>query len=816
MFDEYQLGQLERRGITPEIAQSAGVRNITDPSQLPEGCPDYWRTDNSYLPGLLFPWTSVDGRVEYQIRPNVPPIDPETKRPKKYAGRGKEDGYEPVLWAAKKGDDDGVVLIVEGTCQTVAAAAYAPEDSWVFGMFGCWGWSSEKIPVPDLAIVADRDVVVAMDADYATNRSVWDAAKALQEAVRAEGARTIRFVHLPTGGKTGLDDYLGSRPMERRADVLARLMRDSKIEKFPVSRQPKAKRQDDNHEIFGDTGLLTDRASKLLRERAPMLLTNDEKIAVYQNGVFKRSDLAFTGLAGDLMGDNYRTHYRSTLAEYLSGVLYTSGDILPDYSDAPMLNCANGMLNLISGEFVDHDPSYRSSAQIPVEWDPEATCPTYEKWLAESAPGQVDDLEETVSTMLDPSRTPAKAVFLFGPSRSGKSTFLRLTQRMAGSDNLSSVTLHQLVENRFMSANVYGRMLNVASDIPAAHLEDISIFKMMTGEDPIQADRKNGKQFSFINRALFAFSANALPTVGEASNAYISRIKPFLFPHSFEGAEDPTIEARMVEELPGILVRWVRAYNRLIKRGRVLPTDETVQKEFVRQSDRVRQFVEECCEIVPADDSSIPAKWTGAMSNGTELAKALKEWAEANNTRAIGRNKLMERIFTMEGVVKVREAGGKRREGVNLRIKPQDDWGASPVAVSQEMKNEIEEAMREPVKTEEKTEVSPAKTEVVPALGDTWDDILNTAQPIPDEAIRCKGCGYREEHVPTEAGELNCPRCFPQDFAWTMDDPMGANPKPETSWPGRRCQCRDCPGGGKLHPDLLGKKTWDEGEKRWM
>jgi putative DNA primase/helicase len=67
----------------------------------------------------------------------------------------------------------------------------------------------------------------------------------------------------------------------------------------------------------------------------------------------------------------------------------------------------------------------------------------------------------------------------------------------------------------------------------------VSVFKLMTGEDVVLANRKYGAQFTFTNRALFAFSANELPTIGEGSRAYSERIKPFRFDRSFAGREDP-------------------------------------------------------------------------------------------------------------------------------------------------------------------------------------------------------------------------------------------------------------------------------------
>jgi putative DNA primase/helicase len=56
------------------------------------------------------------------------------------------------------------------------------------------------------------------------------------------------------------------------------------------------------------------------------------------------------------------------------------------------LNVRNGMLDLDTLELHTHDPKYLSKVQLPVEWAPDATCPTYEWWVDKLlAPGQRDD-----------------------------------------------------------------------------------------------------------------------------------------------------------------------------------------------------------------------------------------------------------------------------------------------------------------------------------------------------------------------------------------------------------------------------------------
>jgi phage/plasmid-associated DNA primase len=97
---------------------------------------------------------------------------------------------------------------------------------------------------------------------------------------------------------------------------------------------------------------------------------------------------------------------------------------------------------------------------------------------------QINDLEEITSLMLDPTTTPQRRSSDTGPSRSGKGTYLQVMNSVAGARNVSSVNLHQLVSNRFMSATVNGKMLDSPGDLSAAHVENVSTLKQMTGETP--------------------------------------------------------------------------------------------------------------------------------------------------------------------------------------------------------------------------------------------------------------------------------------------------------------------------------------------
>lgn len=669
---------LESSAIAAEVARAAGVYSITAVTQLPEQFAKYGR---KAVPALAFPWRSPGGTEATQLRPDTPVVDDD-------GGEHKylwPSGVSSILNAVRPIDDPTVILAVEGTKQALAAASYAAPNVAVYGLAGCRSWSTDGIPVADLEIVDGRAAVVAFDADIASNVDVWTAASRFADALLAEGATEVRYLTLPASAKSGLDDVLASRKPDRRAAYLSRLIHQAKV-KLPPKPAKKVKRDEGGY--FGDDGLLVERLYNGITARHPAALTRERRVALYRGGVYHIDSTAFSGVIAEMLGDRFRPFHRAAAEEFAAGMLYNGGIFLPDRCASALLNVSNGMLDLATATLKPHDPSYLSSTQLPIVWDPEATCPTYERWLAEAIGGQVDDLEEVTSTMLDPSRTPTKAVFLFGPTRSGKSTFLRLLQAVAGPENMSAVTLHQLAGNRFAAANVYGKILNCAADLSSAHVEDMSIFKMMTGEDPIQADRKHGGQFAFVNRALFAFSANELPTVSESSRAYVERIKPFEFPKSFAGNEDPTIEERMLShELPGILARWVRAWQRVAERGHFLKTDERVRKEFETRSDRVRQWVAECCKVVRttaggaavAPNTLLPPF---ELTTRRELAQAFNLWAEDNNGSRMGERKIIDRLTNMAGVYEVRRSTDRTR-GLNIIFRgPNDDDDEEPTPPS--------------------------------------------------------------------------------------------------------------------------------------
>jgi DNA polymerase family A/uncharacterized protein DUF3854 len=226
---------LTSQAVDIELAQALGVRSLTSREDNPqEGVWGNWANH----PAILFPWTNEAGETEYQVRPDNPTEDTRG-RARKYVFR---KDMTPILWAVRPVADAERIAIVEGTKQALAAASYAPPGVGVYGIAGCRSWQIDGQPIADLVAADGREVVVILDADAAENPQVYEAGIALSEALVMEGATKVLFGRLPGGGKSGLDDVLGSRPAARRADYLARIIGAAKPK--PADTKPKGKKKE--------------------------------------------------------------------------------------------------------------------------------------------------------------------------------------------------------------------------------------------------------------------------------------------------------------------------------------------------------------------------------------------------------------------------------------------------------------------------------------------------------------------------------------------------------------------------------------------
>lgn len=265
-----------------------------------------------------------------------------------------------------------------------------------------------------------------------------------------------------------------------------------------------------------------------------------------------------------------------------------------------IVNVANGLLDVETGELKPHSSDFLSPIQLSVRYDATATCPAWEQFVAEVFPKDAQQLAwDVLAWLMTPDISIQTAVLLMGQGANGKSAYLAGVRAFLGRANVASENLHNLESNRFAVAQLVGKLANICSDLPSTSLAGSSVFKAITGGDCMRAERKFKPAFTFEPYARLVFSANYLPRCTDASHAFFRRWMIVPFPRTFQPSEQiprEVLDARLAtpRELSGVLNKALVALRAIRARGGLCESNSvrTAGSEFVRLMDPVAVWLD--------------------------------------------------------------------------------------------------------------------------------------------------------------------------------------------------------------------------------
>ena len=80
------------------------------------------------------------------------------------------------------------------------------------------------------------------------------------------------------------------------------------------------------------------------------------------------------------------------------------------------------------------------------------------------------------------------------PTRASPTLLNVVQEILLGSENVSNIPWQNLAD-RFNKAELFGKLANIFADLPSKSIDDNGMFKALTGEDFITAERKNKDPF---------------------------------------------------------------------------------------------------------------------------------------------------------------------------------------------------------------------------------------------------------------------------------------------------------------------------------
>ncbi len=321
--------------------------------------------------------------------------------------------------------------------------------------------------------------------------------------------------------------------------------------------------------------------------------TRKRELYLYRDGIYVQGENFVRSHIQTILQEQTSNHYLNEIIERVKGSTLINRE---DFEvNKNLINLNNGVLNIETMQLAPHNPQFLFMQKIPVDYNPEATCPEINKFLEDTVGVHyVPIIYEIFGYILYRSYFIKKAVIFYGERDTGKTTLLKLMGQFTGKDNVSGVSLQKLTSDKFAAAHFYQKNVNIFDDLSSEAINDTGALKIATGYGLITGEYKFGDQFQFINYAKLIFACNKIPNVKDLDDeAYFSRWIVIFFGKTVERPDKFLIDKiTSKEELSGLLNLALGGLRGLIQNQdfSYKKTPEEIKIEMMRSSSTMANF----------------------------------------------------------------------------------------------------------------------------------------------------------------------------------------------------------------------------------
>lgn len=337
--------------------------------------------------------------------------------------------------------------------------------------------------------------------------------------------------------------------------------------------------------------------------------------------------------------------------------------------DPLAINCESGILRLVQ-EVDDHAAAWGDArprwtvAQGPHDrramatkmmraaYDPAATCPNFERFLASIMPDPAlrDFLRRWFGYTLTGLTTEQKLAFFYGVGRNGKSTLVDVIARIVD-DYGTTIPIESLTgtEQRKGSeatpdlVRLPGARLVRASEPERGQKMKEALVKSLTGGEAVMIRRMHQEFVEVVPEFKLTISGNHKPEIRGGDDGIWRRVLLVPFETQVPLEEvDPLLPQKLWAERDGIFAWMVSGALAYLEDGLAIPEVITMAtEEYRKDSEPMRVFLLEECEITGDETDFVLTRdlveafnaWQIHLGAGTwtslTCSKSLKKYAES-------------------------------------------------------------------------------------------------------------------------------------------------------------------------------------------
>ncbi|MBF9042968.1 hypothetical protein HKCCE4037_06500 [Rhodobacterales bacterium HKCCE4037] len=399
----------------------------------------------------------------------------------------------------------------------------------------------------------------------------------------------------------------------------------------------------------GRTSELLDQRTQIYMERGELEKKPAAERTEDHEDQLKRLEARLAGITKRLAGhqrsiDRIRTHAKNAgnngpLKHMLEEAQTLLARSLDDLDAAPLdVNCETALLRfsvtdpgdgaskVADVKALDHDRAHLQTKKIPVAYDPKATCPRFDAFLAEVQPDPETRAFLQRSFGLAMTGLAVQRMWFFhGSGANGKSVMVDLMAKILA-DYGATVRIESLTGTTRRGGGdatpdlmplIAARLARTSEPDQGTRLQE-GLIKELTGGEPIMV-RALHSDFVEIRPIFKLFmSGNHKPEIRGTDDGIWRRVMMVPWEVTIpEERRNPRLVEDLMAEAPGILNWLIEGLLQYLEGGLAPPDMVTrATAEYRQESDPLGQFLAECCIV---DGDAYRATTTADMKAGFDL-----------------------------------------------------------------------------------------------------------------------------------------------------------------------------------------------------
>lgn len=364
----------------------------------------------------------------------------------------------------------------------------------------------------------------------------------------------------------------------------------------------------------------------------------------------------------------------------------------------------NGVYNTQEHRFTpgNHKDLYFQT-KLAYDYDPNATCPEFLKWLNWAVePDKVILIQAFSRAVLTGYTTGEKFLHLIGAGGSGKSTLQQVLIALAGFTGTHTSDLETIETNRFEAHSLIGKRLLLLTDEASFSKRLDTLKKLTSASDTLRAERKYGTQvINFKPELLVSIASNEHISSSDISSGLerrrltivMNNVVPPSQRRDLLSVYNDRIEGELAVEMPGIAA-WALQMSFedmrdvLANPVKYCPNLNATNLEALVFNNPICAWLAECCLYAPNSHTvlgggafrpSVDEQERGLYIKNAyqEIYASYANFAKSNGYKAAAKPRFVDRLKeTINNVLKISGVEPKFINGravvQGLRLKPFD------------------------------------------------------------------------------------------------------------------------------------------------